>query len=148
MLICVDFCSHKVWGLKLCAEAELPLPIHHMERQNGGQFIGVITPECRAIPPGRPESNFISFDLTSPRWQVQNSWLLWLLWTIRQVPGWGYSPEDFWRLLGPSRWRHVYNITTHDLGYIIIFFLGGKQYTHVSMFLVTCVFVSRHGTLL
>ena len=39
--------------------------------------------------------------------ELPTSWLLWLRWTIRQVPGWGYSPEEFWRLLRPSRWEQA-----------------------------------------
>ena len=59
-------------------------------------------------------------------------------------------PSSSWLSLQPRRILAIaspiplapcIHITTHDPGYIINVFLGGKQYTHVSMFLVTCVFV-------
>ena len=137
MLVCVDFCSHKVWAwdfapkqctlknvqstiLRFFAEHELPSVTWS---DNGGQFTGVITKalynatgcQSRTIPPGRPESNGLTekynhlLDLTH---HGDRSKLLTAVIALnnRQVPGLGYSPEQLWRLLRPktSRWEHAH----------------------------------------
>lgn len=137
MLLCVDFCSHKVWAwdlspkqislkhvqgviLRFMAEHELPAVTWS---DNGGQFTGVITQalfnatgcQSRTIPPGRPQSNGLTekfnhlLDLTHRGHRDQLLTAVIAL-NSRQIPALGYTPEELWRLLRPkqSRWQHAH----------------------------------------
>ena len=119
MLLCVDFCSHKVWAwdlnsnqislkhvqnimLRFMAEHELPAVTWS---DNGGQFTGVVTQalfhatgcQSRTIPPGRPQSNGLTekfnhlMDLTH-RGQRDQLLPAVIALNSKHVPALGYSP--------------------------------------------------------